>query len=325
MCATLRKMCVRRSVLSSLPSRARHSLMSVREICEQILCGFALKKSVVITLSTTCDLAIGCLGVFAKENIGVRVATIYWEDDDEEATPRKFPILALSFQVRSKCYIEWYLPYSLVLRNIWILSSLFLSKTSESLRSGLIKILSRSHRSKLPISIIAYLHDGVFVVESLVSEMSSWNGPRIGRLRVSIHEFSESFDSFRVLLPPDHIGIVTLPFCSSSAIHCFPMVSLLLSCAMFPTSRVIHSCKVTKNYHSLESGFDPFYCFFIKSKTNAASAEDHSLWYVPQTRLAPFWICCPNSCNWILPSLWIVRLGSSLNLMEFSAFPKNHQ
>ena len=46
-------------------SRARHSLMSVREICEKTF--LAVKESVAITLSTK-DLAIECLGV--------RVATI---------------------------------------------------------------------------------------------------------------------------------------------------------------------------------------------------------------------------------------------------------
>ena len=42
-------------------SRARHSLMSVREICEKTF--VALKESVAITLSTNFDLAIECLGV----------------------------------------------------------------------------------------------------------------------------------------------------------------------------------------------------------------------------------------------------------------------
>ena len=53
------------------------------------------------------------------------------------ATSRVFPILALPFQVSSQCFIEWSLPHSLVFWNVGILSSLFLSKTCESLRSGL--------------------------------------------------------------------------------------------------------------------------------------------------------------------------------------------
>ena len=69
-----------------LPSRARHSLISVREICEnnlRISKNLAkwlphrfCKESVAITLSTTCDLAIECLDVRAIGSLDVRVATI---------------------------------------------------------------------------------------------------------------------------------------------------------------------------------------------------------------------------------------------------------
>ena len=38
--------------------------------------GFASKESVAITLFTTCDLAIECLGVRAIESLDVRVATM---------------------------------------------------------------------------------------------------------------------------------------------------------------------------------------------------------------------------------------------------------
>ena len=67
MCATLRK-CGCDDVFSlHPPSRARHSLMSLREICETKIY-MALKESVAITISTNVDLAIECLGV--------RIATI---------------------------------------------------------------------------------------------------------------------------------------------------------------------------------------------------------------------------------------------------------
>ena len=71
------------------PSRARHSLMSVRETCEHLRMRKNLAKRLlhricketVVTLSTTCDLAIGDLaigdlGVRAIESLDVRVATI---------------------------------------------------------------------------------------------------------------------------------------------------------------------------------------------------------------------------------------------------------
>ena len=72
----------------------------------------------------------------------------------------------------------------------------------------------------------------------------------VGFLRISI---------LLVLLPPDQNGVVTLFLCSSSGIHCFPMVFLSLNF----TVSLIHSRRVTKNCHSLESGFDSVYCFFI--------------------------------------------------------------
>ena len=75
-CATLtrlRKVCVRREVFClHTPSRARHSLMSEREICEKIYecarilqsgCHRICKESVAITDLANGDLATECLGV----------------------------------------------------------------------------------------------------------------------------------------------------------------------------------------------------------------------------------------------------------------------
>ena len=44
----------------------------------------ALKMSVIITVSTNCDLAIECLDVRGVENLDVRVATIVVREDEEE-------------------------------------------------------------------------------------------------------------------------------------------------------------------------------------------------------------------------------------------------
>ena len=69
---------MRRGDPSSPPaSRARHSLMSVREICGKKSNFVALKESVAITLSTNVDLD-------AIESLGVRVATIVVKNDEEE-------------------------------------------------------------------------------------------------------------------------------------------------------------------------------------------------------------------------------------------------
>ena len=137
----------------------------------------------------------------------------------------------------AQCFIEWSLPYSFVLRNKGILSSLFLSKTCESSRSGL-AIFSRSHRSSLPIIIIGYQRDGVFV---LVQGCGVGDVDRREVVQLSAKFFCPSVSSLRiwtvfVFLPPDHNGVVTLPSCSSSGIHCFPMVSLPLSFAVSCTS-----------------------------------------------------------------------------------------
>ena len=96
-------------------------------------------------------------------------------------------------------------------------------------------------------------------------------------LRFSIH---------CVILSSGHDGIVIVLSCSSSGIHCFLMISLPLSFDVFLASRVIHSCKVMENFHRLESGFDPLYCFSIRSKTNATRAEGQFLRYVLQAGTA---------------------------------------
>ena len=71
----LRKMCVRRRGLSSLPvACTTFAHVCTRKSCEKT--NVALKESVDITLSTNCDLANECLGVRAIESLGVRVATI---------------------------------------------------------------------------------------------------------------------------------------------------------------------------------------------------------------------------------------------------------
>ena len=132
----------------------------------------------------------------------------------------------------------------------------------------------------------------------------------VDRLEVQVSAiiFSPSMNFLRfsklfVILSSEHDGIVTVPSCSSLGIFCFPMVFLPLSFAVSFTSRVIHSCKEVRNYHSLKSGFDSLYVFLIRSKTNATSAEDQSLWYVLQAKLALNGSgYLSTSCNSMLPS-----------------------
>ena len=138
--------------------------------------------------------------------------------------PKGVPILTLQFQFCSHCFIEWSLPCSLVLRNKRIPSSLFLSKTCGNFRSGF-EICSCSHRSSLTIIVVAHQRDGAVVLVPLV--------PRCG---VGDVDRREVVQVSAVLLPPDHSGVVIVFSCSSWGIHCFPMVSLPLSFAVFLTS-----------------------------------------------------------------------------------------
>ena len=255
-CARHRKMCVRRGVLSS-PSVA---CTTFPDVCTRILRKknyMVLKESIAITLSTNFDLAIECLGV--------SVATIVVK-------------MIRGSLLCSQFFIEWSLPYSLVLRKKGIMSSFFLSKTCEN-------------RSSLTIIIIAYQRDGALVPVPLVPGCDVGDVDRRDVVQVSATFFCPSTGLLKisilfVLLPLDHNGVLIVFPCSSSGIHCFPIVPLPWSFAVFLASWVVHSCKVIRNHQSPESGIDPLYCFFIKSKTNAARAEGQSLWYVLQASMA---------------------------------------
>ena len=143
-CATLRKMCVWRGVLSSLPvACTTHSLMSVREVCENN-CPVWLWKNLQPSLFP--PLLISPLRVWVFV-----LPTLLWRWWRGSLRPVSFPILAVPFQVCSQCFIEWSLACSILLRNIDVLSSSFVSKNCEILRGRLKKIFSRSHRSSLHI------------------------------------------------------------------------------------------------------------------------------------------------------------------------------
>ena len=81
------------------PSRARHSLMSVREICETKRSNVALKESVAIALSTNFDLAIECLGA--------HVDTIVVKMTKRKFATSKFSNLGCVIPGLPQCFIEW--------------------------------------------------------------------------------------------------------------------------------------------------------------------------------------------------------------------------
>ena len=127
--------------------------------------------------------------------------------------------------------------HSLVLRNKRIRSSLFLSKTCDNFHTGF-EIFSCFHWSSLTILIVAHQRDGALVPVPLMSKcgvrdvdrrevvqvLAIFYYPSVGLLRISI---------LFMLLPPDYDGALILFPCSSSGIHCFPMVLSPLSLAVF--------------------------------------------------------------------------------------------
>ena len=123
-----------------------------------------------------------------------------------------------------------------------ILSSLFLSKTCEHFRIGF-KVSSCSDRSTFTIIIIiAYQCDGALVpvpvvpgcgvgdvdLPEVVQVSAIFFCPSVGLPRISI---------LFILLPSDYNGALIVFPCSSSSIHCFPMIYVPLSFAVFLTSR----------------------------------------------------------------------------------------
>ena len=190
-------------------------------------------------------------------------------------------------------------------------------------------VFSRSHRSTLAIIIIACQHDGVFVLVPLVPGCRVGDVGRREVVQVSAKFFWSSMSFLRisalfVLLPRDHNGVVSRPSCSSSGIHCFPMLSLPLSFAVSFTSWVIHSCKVIRNYHRLESCLDSLYLFLISGRRQMPQAQminPSGMCFQQDWRWTVLDIC-PSSCNSTLPSSCILRLDSSLSLIDFSGFPQ---
>ena len=142
---------------------------------------------------------------------------------------------------------------------------------------------------------------------------SSWDSPRIGNILRSIHGLAENFDIFHPLATWLRLCLVMCP-CSSSGIHCFPMVLLPLSLAVLLAPWAIHSCKVTRDYQSLES----CYCFFIKSKRTEGQ---------PLRQVLQAWMALDGSGSLSqlvqldVAQFILGRLDSSLTFIEFSGFP----
>ena len=204
--------------------------MSVQEICEKNQHG--LKESVDITLSTSLDLAIECLGV--------RVATIV-----VKMMKRKFATSEFS---TFGCAIPGLL--AMLHRMVFAVHShssakgcfsfLFSSKICERLRGG-INVFSRSHRSSSPIIIIGHQEDGVFVPVPPVPGCAVGDVDRREVVQVSTNIFCPSmnfprFTTLFVILPSERDGVVTVLSCSSSGIHRFPTVFLPLTFAVSFTS-----------------------------------------------------------------------------------------
>ena len=122
-----------------------------------------------------------------------------------------------------------------------MLSSLLLSKTCENFRSGF-KVSSCSDRSSFTIIIVfAYQCDGALVPVPVVPGCGVGDVDRREVVQVSAMFFCPSVGLPRIsilfiLLPPDYNGALIVFPCSSSGIHCFQMISVPLSFAVFLTS-----------------------------------------------------------------------------------------
>ena len=171
------------------PSLARHSLMSVHEICEKSY--VALKESAAITLSTNWDLTIECLGVRAIEILDVRVATIVVRMMKRKVATSRFS------------HVDSAIPVLLAMLHRMVFA--LLSHSSERLENfrGGFEIFSSSYRSSLAIIIIAHQCDGALVPVPLVPGCAVGGVDRREVVQVSAiifcpsMNFSEIFYNFR--------------------------------------------------------------------------------------------------------------------------------
>ena len=107
------------------------------------------------------------------------------------------PILTPPFLFCSQRFIEWSLPHSLVLRNNGILSSFFLSKTCENVRSGS-EICSCFHWSTLTILIVAHQRDGALVPVPLMPGCGARDVDRREVAQLSAIFFRRSMGPLRI-------------------------------------------------------------------------------------------------------------------------------
>ena len=83
-------------------------------------------RSIARRIAACVDSAIGCLGVRAIESLDVRVANIVMKMMKKFVTSRFSNLGSAIPGLLTICFTEWFLPYSLVLRNKRLLSFLFL-------------------------------------------------------------------------------------------------------------------------------------------------------------------------------------------------------
>ena len=150
----------------------------------------------------------------------------------------------------------------------------------------------------------------------------SWGSPGIGNIILSIRGLAANFDTLHPLATWLRWCPVVFP-CSSSGIHCFPMVLEPLSLAVLLASWAIHPCTAIRDYQSLES---VFFLFIVSSSGQRQTPQED--------KVNPSGMCfkhewhwtvldiCPNSYDSMLPSSRMMRLDSSLNFKKsFLVFP----
>ena len=153
----------------------------------------------------------------------------------------------------------------------------------------------------------------------------SWGSPGIGNIILSIRGLAANFDTLHPLATWLRWCPVVFP-CSSSGIHCFPMVLEPLSLAVLLASWAIHPCTAIRDYQSLES---VFFLFIVSSSGQRQTPQED--------KVNPSGMCFKHEWHWTV----LEYLSQLLRLdvaqftddatwflaefqKEFSGFPRSH-
>ena len=171
------------------------------------------------------------------------------------------------FQFRLQFFVEWSLLLSLIFQNIGFLSSLFLSKTDESIGSGFV-ITSSIHGSALTIFCSHGQCNSTFVSLSLSPRGRVVNVNRLEVIHIFALLLSPSVGHLRfsvllVTLPLDCDSILaTFDRCSCGVLG-FPVISLPLGFTTLVASGTVNTGKDVWDNQGFKSCFNFSDCIFV--------------------------------------------------------------